>query len=173
MNPRKIAAAAVAAAAAAGSALLGAAYGIYRISFYHKPSPEVPAPGDMKSRLAYRDAMDADAAVLDNAPFEEVHLTAQDGTDLFGRYYHHRDGAPVVVLSTASPYKFPAAVLSALGQRVSDDEFAVMEDLHTSTGVPAPKNLASLREKPVRHTDVIDREDMLDYVLQKAGEKQW
>ena len=39
MNPRKIAAAAVAAAAAAGSALLGAAYGIYRISFYHKPSP--------------------------------------------------------------------------------------------------------------------------------------
>ena len=85
----------------------------------------------------------------------------------------HRDGAPVVVLSTASPYKFPAAVLSALGQRVSDDEFAVMEDLHTSTGVPVPKNLASLREKPVRHTDVIDREDMLDYVLQKAGEKQW
>ena len=98
MNPRKIAAAAVAAAAAAGSALLGAAYGIYRISFYHKPSPEVPAPGDMKSRLAYRDAMDADAAVLDNAPFEEVHLTAQDGTDLFGRYYHHRDGAPVVLI---------------------------------------------------------------------------
>ena len=98
MNPRKIAAAAVAAAAAAGSALLGAAYGIYRISFYHKPSPEVPAPGDMKSRLAYRDAMDADAAVLDNAPFEEVHLTAQDGTDLFGRYYHQRDGAPLVLI---------------------------------------------------------------------------
>lgn len=98
MNPRKIAAATVAAAAAAGSALLGAAYGIYRISFYHKPSPEVPAPGDMKSRLAYRDAMDADAAVLDNAPYEEVHLIAQDGTDLFGRYYHHRDGAPVALI---------------------------------------------------------------------------
>ena len=98
MNPRKVAAAAVAAAAAAGSALLGAAYGMYRISFYHKPSPEVPAPGDMKSRHAYRDAMDADAAVLDNAPYEEVHLTAQDGTDLFGRYYHHRDGAPVVLI---------------------------------------------------------------------------
>ncbi len=85
----------------------------------------------------------------------------------------HRDGAPVVVLSTASPYKFPAAVLSALGQKVSDDEFAVMEDLHTSTGVPVPKNLSALREKPVRHTDCIDREDMLSYVLKKAGEKQW
>ena len=85
----------------------------------------------------------------------------------------HRDGVPVVVLSTASPYKFPTAVLSALGQRVADDEFAVMEALHACTGVPVPKNLASLRQKPVRHTDVIDREDMLDYVLQKAGEAQW
>lgn len=85
----------------------------------------------------------------------------------------HHDGAPVVVLSTASPYKFPAAVLSALGQRVSDDDFAVMDDLHACTGVPVPKNLAALREKPVRHRDVIDREDMLSYVLWKAGEKQW
>ncbi len=85
----------------------------------------------------------------------------------------HHDGAPVVVLSTASPYKFPAAVLSALGQWVSDDEFAVMDDLHACTGVPVPKNLAALREKPVRHRDVIDREDMLSYVLRKAGEKQW
>ena len=85
----------------------------------------------------------------------------------------HDDGAPVVVLSTASPYKFPAAVLSALGQKVSRDEFSVMEDLHTYTGIAVPKNLAALRQKSVRHKDVIDREDMLSYVLQKAGEKQW
>ena len=83
------------------------------------------------------------------------------------------DGAPVVVLSTASPYKFPAAVLSALGQKAGEDEFAVMEELHARTGVPVPKNLAALREKPVRHKDVIGREDMLAYVLEKAGETQW
>ena len=83
------------------------------------------------------------------------------------------DGVPVVVLSTASPYKFPAAVLSALGRQVSDDEFAVMDDLHACTGVPVPKNLSALRQKPVRHKDVIDREEMLPYVLEKAGEKQW
>ena len=82
-------------------------------------------------------------------------------------------GAPVVVLSTASPYKFPAAVLSALGQKAGEDEFAVMEELHARTGVPVPKNLAALREKPVRHKDVIGREDMLAYVLEKAGEAQW
>ncbi len=83
------------------------------------------------------------------------------------------DDAPVVVLSTASPYKFPAAVLSALGEEPCEDEFAVMDRLHQVTGVAVPKNLASLREMPVRHTDVIEREDMLDYVLRKVGEKQW
>ena len=83
------------------------------------------------------------------------------------------DGAPVVVLSTASPYKFPAAVLSALGETPDEDEFAVMDRLHEITGVAVPKNLASLREMEVRHTDVIDREEMLEYVLRKVGEKQW
>ena len=38
----------------------------------------------------------------------------------------------MVVLSTASPYKFPAAVLHALGEASGDDEFAMMEQLHRS-----------------------------------------
>ena len=75
------------------------------------------------------------------------------------------DGAPVVVLSTASPYKFPAAVLKALGREAGEDEFAMMAELHRLTGVPVPAGLAGLREKKVRHSDVIDKEDMLDYVL--------
>ncbi|MBR0081942.1 MAG: threonine synthase [Clostridia bacterium] len=83
------------------------------------------------------------------------------------------DHAPVVILSTASPYKFPAAVLSAIGARADGDEFAVMEAVHDATGVPIPKNLASLRERPVRHRDVIDRDEMLSYVLGKATEKEW
>lgn len=69
--------------------------------------------------------------------------------------------APVVVLSTASPYKFPAAVLEGLGEKAEGDEFAVMEQLERLTGVPAPKNLRGLRERPVRHTTVLDREEML------------
>ena len=81
--------------------------------------------------------------------------------------------APVVVLSTASPYKFPAAVLEGLGEKAEGDEFAVMEQLERLTGVPAPKNLRGLRERPVRHTTVLDREEMLPFVLKKAQEKQW
>ena len=35
----------------------------------------------------------------------------------------------MVVLSTASPYKFPAAVLSALGAPLQGEEFDQMEQL--------------------------------------------
>ena len=73
--------------------------------------------------------------------------------------------APVVVLSTASPYKFPAAVLEALGADVPADEFAAMDRLHALTGVPVPQGLATLRQQPVRHRDVIGKDEILDYVL--------
>ena len=93
--------------------------------------------------------------------------------DMAGRCYlmEQADGAPVVVLSTASPYKFPAAVLSALGEEPGDDEFAMMDKLSALTGTPIPKNLATLREKQVRHKDVIDKDAMLDYILGKIQSK--
>lgn len=81
----------------------------------------------------------------------------------------YESDAPVVVLSTASPYKFPAAVLSAIGGDTDGDEFTIMERLHALTKVPVPQGLATLREKAVRHTDVIDREEMQRYVLGKAA----
>ena len=75
------------------------------------------------------------------------------------------DTRPMVVLSTASPYKFPAAVLDAIGGSLSGDEFTLMERLEAMSGMAIPKNLAGLRGKKERHTGVIDKEAMLDYVL--------
>ena len=75
------------------------------------------------------------------------------------------DTRPMVVLSTASPYKFPAAVLDAIGGSLSGDEFTLMERLEEMSGMPTPRNLAGLRGKEERHTGVIDKEAMLDYVL--------
>ena len=83
------------------------------------------------------------------------------------------DHNPVIILSTASPYKFPAAVLEALGHSAKGDEFEVMEQIRNETNVPIPKNLSGLRERPVRHKDVIDRDKMLEYVLNKASQKEW
>ena len=75
------------------------------------------------------------------------------------------DKRPMVVLSTASPYKFPASVLSAIGGNTEGDEFTQMERLEETTGVQIPKNLAGLRQKPERHTTVIDKDEMLNFVL--------
>ena len=71
------------------------------------------------------------------------------------------DGRPMVVLSTASPYKFPAAVLSALEENNEPDEFEKMNRLQELTGVQIPANLASVRYKKDLHTDVISKEEML------------
>lgn len=75
------------------------------------------------------------------------------------------DHAPMVILSTASPYKFPAAVLSAIGGDTGGDEFEQMERLQQMTGVPIPAPLASLKGKKELHTDVIEKEAMSTYVL--------
>ena len=84
---------------------------------------------------------------------------AEDYVNLTG---YHR---PMVVLSTASPYKFPAAVLEALGGDLSGDEFTLMERLEAMSGMAVPGNLATLRGKAERHTGVIPKEEMLPFVL--------
>ena len=75
------------------------------------------------------------------------------------------DNRPMVVLSTASPYKFPAAVLAAIGETANGDEFDQLDQLNATTGVAIPKNLAALRSMPERHKSVIDKDKMLDFVL--------
>ena len=75
------------------------------------------------------------------------------------------DKAPMVVLSTASPYKFPAAVLSALEDNDDPDEFAKMDRLAECTGVKIPENLVNVRYKKELHTAVIAKDEMLSKVL--------
>ena len=75
------------------------------------------------------------------------------------------DDRPMVVLSTASPYKFPAAVLSSLERPESGDEFMQMEQLQKKTGVPIPVNLAGLQQKKELHTGVIEKDRMLQFVM--------
>ncbi len=75
------------------------------------------------------------------------------------------DARAMVVLSTASPYKFPVAVLTAIGGDTSGSEFQQMERLSTMTGVAIPRNLAGLQGKEEKHTGVIEKDAMLEYVL--------
>ena len=74
------------------------------------------------------------------------------------------DLRPMVVLSTASPYKFPAAVLSSLEETDEPDEFKLLQRLSDLTGTPIPANLRDLDKKPERHTAVIPKAQMQAFV---------
>jgi len=71
---------------------------------------------------------------------------------------------PMVVLSTASPYKFPQSVLKALGEKTDMDEFALMDALKSITGVPVPPNLSGLKGRKTRFEDVIENSGIEEYV---------
>ena len=74
-------------------------------------------------------------------------------------------GGVRVCLSTASPYKFSADVLRALGEDVSGmNGFACMDALEKLTGTMAPPQLSGLRNATVLHEQVCDRDKMGAFV---------
>ena len=78
---------------------------------------------------------------------------------------HKRDGVPMVVLSTASPFKFPRSVLEALGQTAPANDFEAMQQLEEITGRTAPASLSALRRKAERFNTVIDPEQIAQVAL--------
>ncbi|WP_316608136.1 threonine synthase [uncultured Ruminococcus sp.] len=80
------------------------------------------------------------------------------------------DNTPVVIASTASPYKFSKAVLGALNRgEMPESEFDMVDRLHEITGAEVPAPLASLKGKTARFGDVTDKEDMQGVVLRALG----
>jgi len=70
------------------------------------------------------------------------------------------DRAPMVIDSTASPFKFAVDVYASLyGERPSDPLTAPKE-LSDKTGQPVPYPLVNIDERTVRFTDVCDKRDM-------------
>ena len=76
------------------------------------------------------------------------------------------DDKPALVLSTASPYKFPRSICNALNIDVKDiDDFKVLTKLHEKTKTDIPKNLANLENAKVLHDEVWDKSQMKDALL--------
>ena len=67
----------------------------------------------------------------------------------------HRGAAPMVVLSTASPFKFPKSVLAALQQPVPEEDFAALHALEAFAEQTAPHSLSELEHKTERFSAVI------------------
>jgi threonine synthase len=80
------------------------------------------------------------------------------------------DETKTLIASTASPYKFSASVLEAIeGSKSTADEYEMVSHLAELSGLPVPQSLADLKDKAVRFSDVIVKENMEQYVLGKLG----
>lgn len=81
------------------------------------------------------------------------------------------DKTPVIVASTASPFKFSKAVLSAVEKDGKDyeDEFSTVAALENISSLKAPEQLSALKGKEVRFTKVADKEDMAKVVFDMLG----
>lgn len=76
------------------------------------------------------------------------------------------DDRPMVVVSTASPYKFNDSVLNALGIDLGDGEpFTMLDKLEAVNKVSAPKGLSMLRTAKPLHEGVCAKEDMPKAVI--------
>lgn len=86
------------------SVLLLAAFALciycYRFCFYSQNRTPMDPYGPHHGRqyLAVKDQLYAATRKMEEAPFEAVSIKSFDGLSLNGRYYHHQDGAPVMLL---------------------------------------------------------------------------
>ena len=112
-------------------------------------SSEEQVAGEIRARC------EQDGYLCDTHTAVAFHVAAQ----------HKRDGVPMVVLSTASPFKFPRSVLEALGQTAPVNDFEAMQQLEEITGRTAPASLSALRRKAERFNTVIDPEQIAQVAL--------
>lgn len=106
-------------------------------------------------------ADDADGAAEIKARFDGDHYLCDTHTAVAFRVAEtRRTDAPMVVLSTASPFKFPRDVLTALGGEAPASDFAAMAALTAETGAEAPASLRELDKLEVRFKTVLQPADI-------------
>ena len=111
------------------------------------------------------------------ARFEQDHYLMDTHTAVAShvlKEYRERTGdlTPAVVVSTASPYKFAADVLSAVaGSDAANglDAFECSEKLEQLSGVQIPQQVKALRSLPVRHRQQCQKDQMAAAVLEAFG----
>ena len=87
-----------------------------------------------------------------------------------GKYRRNtRDMSPIMLASTASPFKFTGAVLKALGESTEGiDDLKQLDKLSLITNKAIPKNLAALGTAKILHENICDKNEMAEQVLKFA-----
>lgn len=78
------------------------------------------------------------------------------------------DAAKTIIASTASPFKFAHSVLRAIEGSVKDqlDDFALLERLAERSMMSVPEQIGTLKEKPVRFDQIVEKEQITQVVLE-------
>lgn len=98
--------------------------------------------------------------------FDQQHYLLDTHTAVAYRVYEDYraqtgDMAPVIIASTASPFKFCKPVAAALGHPIQTDGTEQLDALAELTGETVPAPLAALAGKSVRFERVVDKADIL------------
>lgn len=76
------------------------------------------------------------------------------------------DTTKTIIASTANPYKFGRAVYDAVGGKAdTEDEFELISHLEKETGTKIPAPLAATKDKAVRFTNTVEKQEMGNVVL--------
>jgi threonine synthase len=79
------------------------------------------------------------------------------------------DKKPMIVASTASPYKFAIDVYRSLYHAEPADALSALDELSAKTGTSIPYPLCGIGERSVRFTDVVPSADMWKAVQKYLG----
>ena len=80
-------------------------------------------------------------------------------------YEQQKTNRKAVILSTASPYKFPASVCKAIDENCDiSDEWKLFEAVRDKSGLSVPASLDGLEDKAVRFDGVCSAEEMVSAI---------
>ncbi len=76
------------------------------------------------------------------------------------------DVTTTVIASTASPYKFTRAVLSAIDRKKYEKvkDFDLFPELEKLSGTPLPKAITDIMTAPVKHSTVCDKDGLIEEI---------
>lgn len=81
-----------------------------------------------------------------------------------------KDKTKTVIASTASPYKFGHAVMSAIDKKYETyEDFALIDELNRVSGTKIPNAIEEIRTAPIRHKRLCEASQMQDEVENILG----
>ncbi|WP_283680813.1 threonine synthase [Parablautia sp. Marseille-Q6255] len=107
--------------------------------------------------------------------YQETGYVLDPHTAVASSVYHayreaQNDTTPAVIAATASPYKFARSVMEAIdGAYGQMDDFALIDELSKLSGTAVPRAIEEIRNAPVLHDRVIEKEEMEQAVKEFLG----